>query len=154
MVLQEGGQRVAPTCEVAVRGRVVVPEFARQGREVLVADQGGDDGEGGVQRTLGQRVAVGLVGHEATAGVGGEQRVQRLARLRRCPAARALEQRGQQGLLLQGQRIHANNASQASSACACRRAVAASSSSTDRSGTSVSHSISVGTAPKRRSAWR
>ncbi len=64
VVPQKAGQGVAPLGQIAPQRRMVVPQVARQQREVVATDQGRDHRVSREQGAFGHGMAVGLVGRQ------------------------------------------------------------------------------------------
>lgn len=153
--LDEGRKSFAPLRHVAARRRRVLPEVARQAIKTFRTHQLSDHRVSGGQRPLRQCVAVAAVGQQpafdmflATSALGTSVSSYcfdsvRMPRQKQCL---------QQGLLLRRQAGRGAHAA-ISVGPPSLRAHAASPSSTASGGMALSHSITVGTAPKRWMAW-
>ena len=148
----EGRQLGAPLRHVTTRRWLCRPQGPGQGCKRGLAQKLHEGGIGRRQGALGQRTGIGSVDLQAPGAALGC--IAQPARHHAGP--RIAPQRTQQHLLAQPffvESLFHYAASATTSASIRPWACRASSSSTSSSGRSVSHSISVGLGPRRRSAW-
>ena len=150
---QRRRQPLAPARQIGAGRRRLAPVARRDLREGVLAEQRLHRRVARRQSPRGMLVRIGGIGEQPACGIRARQRPQPAGHTAHiAPAQRVHQQLLAQLLAADGLVVHQRVHASTSLIAACARA--ASSSSTSSAGRSVSHSISVGTAPKRRTAWR